>query len=284
MRVITTTILIGLMAGSTASAAPHAPDEDDVASATIEDRSFRSDFDGSDQKYVVLLPPETSPDQPVSLLVALHGHGADRWQFVRQTRGECRATRDVAGSHRMIMVSPDYRATTSWMGPAAESDVVQLIRTLKTRWKIRRVILCGGSMGGTAALTFTARHPKLVDAVVALNGTANLVEYDRFQDAIAKSFGGSKQQVPDEYRQRSAEFFPQRFTMPVATTTGGQDTTVPATSVLRLMDGIRQHNPHTLIIHRPAGGHQTTYDDTKRALEFVITASQEAASKENTNE
>ncbi|MCP4859459.1 MAG: prolyl oligopeptidase family serine peptidase, partial [Fuerstiella sp.] len=122
------------------------------------------------------------------------------------------------------------------------------------------------------ALTFSALHPDVIDGVVSLNGTANLVDYERFQDAIAASYGGSKQQVPEEYHNRSAEFFPQRFTMPLAATTGGQDNVVPAESVLRLVGKIREHNSNVLSIHRPAGGHSTNYEDTKKALEFVITA------------
>lgn len=247
--------------------------DDAPAVARVEDRVFRADLDGSQQKYAVILPAGFTAEQPVSLLIALHGHGSDRWQFVRQPRGECRGTRDVAAAHRMLLVSPDYRATTSWMGPAAEADLLQIIQTLKAEFKVRRVILCGGSMGGTGALTFTALHPELIDGVVALNGTANLMEYAQFQDAIAKSFGGSKQQVPHEYRKRSAEFFPRRFTMPLAATTGGKDTVVPADSVLRLIARASEHNPRVLSIHRPDGGHSTSYEDTKRALEFVIAAS-----------
>ena len=53
---------------------------------------------------------------------------------------------------------------------------------------------------------------------VLLNGTANLMEYERFQDAISASFGGNKTQVPDEYKKRSAELWPDRFVMPVAFT------------------------------------------------------------------
>ena len=71
------------------------------------------------------------------------------------------------------------------MGPAAEADMVQLIQILNETYNVERIILSGGSMGGTGALTFTALHPELVDGVVSRNGTANLVEYERFQDAIA---------------------------------------------------------------------------------------------------
>lgn len=237
------------------------------------EQTFVADYDGTQQKYVVLTPPGLAEDAPVSVLITLHGHGSDRWQFVKQARGECRAARDVALEHQMLMVSPDYRAPTSWMGPAAEADMVQLIQILKGTYNVDRIIVSGGSMGGTGALTLTALHPELIDGVVALNGTANLVEYDRFQDAIATSFGGDKEQAPEEYRKRSAEFFPMKFTMPLGCTTGGQDEVVPAASVLRLIGQVRQHNPQILSIHQPAGGHSTTYADAKQAFEFVIRAS-----------
>ncbi|HIK90524.1 MAG TPA: alpha/beta fold hydrolase [Planctomycetes bacterium] len=246
---------------------------DDVSPvAIVVDRTFLADYDGTEQKYVVMRPQGFSPDQPISMLIALHGHGSDRWQFVRQLRDECQATRDVAAANGMLLVSPDYRAKTSWMGPAAEADVLQIIRSTKRQFNVSRVIICGGSMGGTAALTFSALHPNVIDGVVSLNGTANLVDYERFQDAIAASYGGSKAQVPEEYRRRSAEFFPEKFSMPLAATTGGQDNVVPAESVLRLVGNIRRHNSDVLSIHRPAGGHSTNYADTKKALEFVIAA------------
>ena len=244
----------------------------DIRAATVEDRSFVATCDGSEQRYVVVLPDNFYADRPVNLLIALHGHGSDRWQFIRQERGECRAVRDVAAATGALLVSPDYRASTSWMGPQAEADVIQIIETMKKQFRVKRVILCGGSMGGTGALTFAALHPELIDAVVALNGTANLVGYERFLDAIAASYGGTKQQVPDEYRKRSAEFYPERFTMPLAATTGGADEVVPPASVLRLIETVRQKNDRVLSLHRPDGGHSTSYDDTKQALEFVLEA------------
>jgi len=232
--------------------------------------SFQATCDGTEQKYVIVFPDGFSADKPCAALIALHGHGSDRWQFVKNPRDECRAARDVAAAHGLLFVSPDYRAKTSWMGPKAEADMVQIIAELKKRHRVTKIILCGGSMGGTGALTFTALHPNLVDGVVSLNGTANLVEFAGFLDAIAASFGGTKAQVPEEYRRRSAEFWPERFTMPVAATTGGKDRVVPPESVKRLLDAVKARNPNVLLIHRPEGGHSTNYDDSKAAIEFVI--------------
>ncbi len=241
-----------------------------LVAAEPRDVVFKSQFDGTEQRYVELLPDGFDAQQSHSIVIALHGHGSDRWQFVKQDRGECKGTRDVANKHGMIFISPDYRAKTSWMGPAAEADTVQIIDEVKQQHRITQVIVCGGSMGGTSALTFAALHPELVDGVVSLNGTANHVEYTQFQDAISASFGGNKQQKPDEYRKRSAELWPDKLTMPIAFTTGGKDTLVPPDSILRLYEVLQKQGRRVKLLHRPNGGHATDLADTTEALEFVI--------------
>jgi dipeptidyl aminopeptidase/acylaminoacyl peptidase len=235
-----------------------------------EDIAFTARVDGSTQRYVQMLPVGFDARRPCDVLVALHGHGSDRWQFVRNSRDECRAVRDVAAANGMIYVSPDYRAKTSWMGPAAEADLVQILAELKTKYAVRRVIICGGSMGGTSALTFAALHPELVQGVAALNGHANHVEYTGFQDAIRQSFGGSKQEKSDEYRRRSAELAADRLTMPVALTVSDNDRAVPPASTLRLAAKLKALDRTVLLIRRPAAGHATNYADSRAAIEFVV--------------
>lgn len=231
---------------------------------------FKAKADGTEQRYVEILPPGFDATQTHHLMIALHGHGSDRWQFIRDNRGECKGARDVATRQGMIFVSPDYRAKTSWMGPKAEADMVQMIGELRERHKVGKIFLMGGSMGGTAALTFTALHPELIAGVCSLNGTANLLEYEKFLDAIQASFGGTKKQIPEEYKKRSAEFWPKKFTMPVACTTGGKDEVVPPQSVLRLLDQLKKDGRRVLSIHRENGGHSTGYEDTCAVLEFII--------------
>ena len=238
--------------------------------AEPQDIAFRSTLDGTEQRHVELLPESFEPAMAYDVLLAFHGHGSDRWQFIKDMRGECKGVRDVAAKYGLIYVSPDYRAKTSWMGPAAEADVVQIIGELKKRHHVNRVFIAGGSMGGTAVLTFAALHPELVAGVCSLNGIANLVEYEKFQDARTASYGGSKTEKPDEYKKRSAEFWPEKFTVPVALTTGGKDEVVPPASVLRLAEKLKQDKRKVLSIHREAGGHSTTYEDTVAAMEFVL--------------
>jgi pimeloyl-ACP methyl ester carboxylesterase len=235
-----------------------------------EDVSFTARIDGSTQCYVVVLPPGFEASRAHPLLVVLHGHGSDRWQYVTNPRDECRVARDVAAAHRMILVSPDYRAKTSWMGPKAEADLLQILESLKARYRVGKTILCGGSMGGSSVLTFAAMHPELVHGVVSMNGTANHLEYENFQDAIRESFGGTKAAMPQEYKKRSAEYWPERLTMPLGLTTGGKDTLVPPDSVGRLAAIVKKLRPNVLLVHRPEGGHTTDYADGKAVLEFVL--------------
>ncbi len=235
-----------------------------------EDVVFTARFDGSEQRYVLLQPKTFDRAMSYHVLIVLHGHGSDRWQFVKDQRGECRAARDAAAQHGFLFVSPDYRARTSWMGPAATADVRQILHDLREKYRIGKIIISGGSMGGTSAITFAAMHPELVDGVVSLNGTANMLEYAQFSDAITAAYGGTRADKPDVYRQRSAELFPERLTMPTAFTTGGKDQLVPPDSTLRLVKLLEKRRAPVHSIHRPDGGHDTNYDDSRAAFEFVI--------------
>jgi len=248
-----------------------------------EDVSFIARCDGTEQKYVLLFPTGYVSDRPHDILIALHGHGADRWQFVQEDRDECRAVRDFAAEHRMLLLSPDYRASTSWMGPKAEADVVQIIEDLKRRVRVSRVFLCGASMGGASSLTFAVLHPERIDGVASMNGTANFLEYENFQDAIRESFGGSKTDIPDEYKKRSAEFWPEKLTMPVGLAVSGKDESVPPGSVLRLTDSLKTIGGKVLLIHRKDLGHFTQYEDAKRILDFIWKNAQPKAATARSN-
>lgn len=234
------------------------------------EQTFVSSLDGSTQRYIEILPPGKPKAKP-DLLIALHGHGSDRTQFAADARGECRAARDAAAEARMIFVSPDYRAPTSWMGPAAEADLVQLIGLYRKKG-VGRVVLTGASMGGTATLIFTALHPELITSACAMNPMADMVEYAGFPDAIAAAYGGTRDKVPEEYRKRSPVRFPKRFAgIPLSITTGGRDTIVPPNSALQLARLLeKQAKQDVLLIHVPEGGHSTAYDDARKALAFAI--------------
>lgn len=234
-----------------------------------KDVSFTASIDGSVQYYMEMLPSDFNAKQKYDLIIALHGHGSDRQQFATANRGEASAFREFASKHNMIAITPDYRAKTSWMGPKAEADLLQIIGDLKKKYNIGRVFVMGGSMGATSALTFAVLHPDMVDGVTALNGLANHLEYTNFQDAISESFGGTKDKIPLEYKKRSAEYWPELLTMPVAFTTGGKDKLVPPDSALRLAEVLKKLNRKVFVIHRQETGHETSFADSMAALEYM---------------
>ena len=234
------------------------------------DVSFKAQVDGTEQRYILMKPSGVKPEDRHDVLIALHGHGSDRQQFAKHPLAEGQAARNIAAKYAMLYVSPDYRAKTSWMGPKAEADVVQIIGDLKQQYRVGRVFICGGSMGGTSALTFAALHPELIDGVAAMNGTANVLEYGNFQDAFQESYGGPKKAIPDEYKKRSSEYWPERLTMPVAMATGGLDTLVPPDSCRRLAAVLKLLERDILIIHRDQGGHSTNLEDSTAILEYII--------------
>jgi pimeloyl-ACP methyl ester carboxylesterase len=256
------TLSLAALAAAGQEAAPALGEPADIA--------FVAALDGTTQYYMELLPAGFDPKIERHVLIALHGHGSDRHQYVTESRGEASAAREAAAAYGLVFISPDYRAKTSWMGPAAEADVVQIIADLRRKYKVGKVFLVGGSMGGSAVLTFAALHPELIAGVSSQNGTANHLEYTHFQDAIQASFGGAKAQIPEEYKKRSAEYWPERFTMPVALTVGGKDTSVPPDSVRRLAKVLQEMGRTVLLIDRPEVGHSTDAADTRAALDFVM--------------
>jgi len=241
----------------------------------VKDVSFKASCDGTTQKYVRLLGKGFDESKAHDLVVGLHGHGSDRWQFADQTKNSGLAIRNTAVKYNLIMVCPDYRAKTSWMGPKAEADVLQIIEELKKQYKIDKVFICGGSMGASSALTFTAMHPELIAGVVSVNGTANHLEYSNFQDAIIESFGGTKKQIPLEYKKRSAEYWPESFIMPVGVAVSGKDTIVPPQSVLRLTDILEKMGKDVKLIYSPEKGHSTGHEITEKLFDYVIPKARE---------
>ena len=231
--------------------------------------SFVASCDGRTEKYIEIVP--TDFNAKAGALIALHGHGSDRHQFAEDARGECKAAREAAAERGMIFVSPDYRAKTSWMGPKAESDVLDLLAKLRTDRGIEKFYFCGGSMGGASALTFAALHPDLVSGVVAMNPLADHLAFENFQEAIAASFGGDKKSARDEYYRRSAINYPERFTMPVSITVGGADKSVPPESARELARKISFARPDLVHFDEvKTRGHVTEYAAAKKAFDEMF--------------
>jgi pimeloyl-ACP methyl ester carboxylesterase len=241
-----------------------------VLSQTTVDVSFTARYDSSVQRYVAIFPPAFDSSVTHDVCIALHGMFSDRWQFATDTRDECRAARDAAAARDMLYISPDYRASSSCMNTPAETDVVQIIEELKARYRVGRVFVCGASMGGTSSLIFTILHPRLIAGVAAMNAKANMTEDSPYMQQIIDAYGGTSEQVPQEYYKRSAEFFPDSFMMPVGFTLSGKDDIVPPRSALRLIQELQDRGKKYLEVYEPDFGHSTNYADARAILDFVM--------------
>ncbi len=232
--------------------------------------SFTAKYDNTEQLYSMLLPENFNPDQRYNLLLVFHGMYGDRWQLYNlRAEGPCQAILEIAAENQLIVVTPDYRID-QWMGPAGEADTLQILVDLQRKYLINKVFLAGGSMGGSSVLTLIVRHPYLFDGAFSMNGTANHLEYENYQDYIQKGFGGVKAEIPLEYKDRSAEYWPERIIMPLSLTGGGQDTAVPPHSVTRLANILKQMKRKVLYIYREEVGHGTLYEDARTGLEFAL--------------
>lgn len=186
------------------------------------DIAFTAGFDGTEQRYIRLQPANFDPERLHDVLLAFHGHGSDRWQYVREERGECAGARDVAARHGMLFITPDYRGN-SWMGPAAEADIVQLIAELRAQYRVDRVILVGGSMGGTSVLTFAARQPALIKALFSVDVVATMFIIGGVVFLIAEKYYKPKEHFINDVEKVS---YKQAFLIGLAQVAG----LVPGTS------------------------------------------------------
>jgi len=107
--------------------------------------------------------------KPPHLLIALHGHGADRCQFVRDARGEC-----LADSRCCCKVSNYLRGSIIERirqdCPGSGSGSIQIFDDLNLA-SIVRSLSSAGSMEDIGR-RFCTDAPALVDGVISLHGMA----------------------------------------------------------------------------------------------------------------
>jgi pimeloyl-ACP methyl ester carboxylesterase len=210
------------------------PDAPAVAGPRILRVDYVSGADGQ-KDWAVLMPQ----DGAETLAVMLHGHGSGGDQLL--TRPDIRDRwLPALRSAGLGIVCPNLRGN-AWMSPAAAGDLRQLIAWVRERYAMRRVLLVGGSMGGTSVLIYAALHPEEVDGVVAICPAADLPEYWRWAvrnaaqrpilgqiaRAIQEQYGSTPDQSPELFTRHSALAQEARLTMPVALAHGTADATIP---------------------------------------------------------
>jgi dipeptidyl aminopeptidase/acylaminoacyl peptidase len=171
------------------------------------------------------------PGERPLLVLYLHGSGSHQDQGMKTGIYNDlfgRMGQWMSAQRRAVYICPEYRGN-SWMGPAAEADVVEILRLARERYHPARVLLTGGSMGGTSALIFASRHPDLLDGVLALcPATDPAAMYPRFAEQFRIGYGGSPTEKAGVYRDRTSRDHADALTkLPVAIVHGSADTVIP---------------------------------------------------------
>ncbi len=242
------------------------------------ERDFIADFDGTRQTFL-LLPP-CDPQRVETLVVALHGHGSHQEQFMTPEIYDDALGQAVrfAQAENLLYVTPEYRGN-SWMNAAATADIRQLIALLRVEFPVRRVVLVGGSMGGTSVLTFAALHPEGIDGVVSLCPATDIAAlfheltggpWAFIASAIRESYGGTPEDCPAEYALRSSLHHAERLTMPIILVHGDADQVLHVRHVRELVARLHALGAPLDYTELPNGDHDAPVAHLTDALGEII--------------
>ncbi len=268
---------------ATASVPPTVAIPDPVAPG-IREEGFVSPVDGARQTWLEVELGHPSPESVPLLAVFLHGALSHQEQgmtagiyhnaFGRLAKWLQR--------HSAVYLCPEYRGN-SWMGPAAERDFMEILRQTRSRWRPARTLLIGGSMGGTSALIFAARHTEMLDGVLAFCPATDPSEmFARFPDHFREGYGGSPEEVPEVYRERATRFAAERLArLPLAIVHGSSDALIPVHHSRRLVAELRRHGACFRYKEIPEGDHDSPLAvDVEPFLEFLLDPASGASIKD----
>jgi len=240
------------------------------------DVTFRSAFDGSEQKYLLVPPMKESSAAP-PLVLYLHSLGNDPYEYLRLRTGTAYAENLAVYLSRkgVLAVAPVYRGD-SWGNDAAVADITQVIREVQAKYGHGPVYLAGLSMGATAAVAYAVLAPDdiPVRGIVTALGTGDLQslwEEGGLRGSIAKALGGSPLEIPNAYRMRSALRRPERLgsDVAVAILSAASDTVIPPHHQEALRDTLRAQGTPVLFL-RSEGGHSPNGLHFRQAFDFVL--------------
>jgi pimeloyl-ACP methyl ester carboxylesterase len=246
-----------------------------ITEGVCEER-FVSPLDSSSQTYLIAESKTAADNDPPFLVVYLHG------ALSHQEQGMTAGIYDNffgrwwswLKERNVRYVCPEYRGN-SWMGPAAEADIVELIRLMRERYRPIQVILTGGSMGGTSALIFASRHPELLDGALALCPATDTSEmFPHFADHFLQSYGGPPDKIPDVYRERSSRYHADMLVkLPLVIVHGSADALIPIHHARLLVEQLQARNARLQYIELKDGGHDSPVKvDLRECMEFLLNA------------
>lgn len=206
-------------------------------------------------------------------IVTLHGHGGNEDQIFQ--RPDLTLFPSLALTAGFNIISPDLGGNC-WLDKRAEERLVSLLELLRPN--MDKVILWGGSMGGTGALIFSILHPELIDGTVALCPAGDLGGYlkwlqgkqepilQEIRETIIDRHGTDR----NHFAQLSFIKNSHRFTKPLFISHAADDPIIPITFTEQLATKLENRN-NFRYVPLMTGGHDgpLVYYQNTVALSFL---------------
>ncbi len=242
--------------------------------AGIEEKTFAASYDGTPQTYLLKdFRPSPASEAPL-LVIYLHGALSHQDQGMKaEIYGDAfsRLARELE-ARQAVYICPEYRGN-SWMGAAAESDLLDILRQAKEQYQPQKTILMGGSMGGTSTLIFATKHAELLDGAFALCPATDVAEmFARFPEHFLSAYGGSPEEVPEEFRLRSSRYHAQNLAqLPLSIVHGTRDESIPIHHARLLVEQLRPQHQRLFYTEIEDGDHDAPiYIEFGEHFEFLL--------------
>jgi dipeptidyl aminopeptidase/acylaminoacyl peptidase len=183
-----------------------------------------------------------------------------------------------AAARGYVVIAPEYRGSIGYgqvyydaidYGGAEVDDVTTAVSVLEAQYPEvdpSRIAIVGWSHGGMIALLSIFRHQTMFRSAVAMVPVTNLfhrlawkgVERQRELIDPQNRFGGTPNEKPAVYRQRSPLFQIDRLQIPLLVHFADNDTDVNIEEGMQLVDALKSRKPdlaETKIYQAPPGGH-----------------------------
>lgn len=265
---------LGALAATTQPAAK--PTTQAAEQIAAREESFIASVDGTRQTYLLAEWGADRPEPPV-LVIYLHGSGSHQDQGTKtgiyfDVFG--RMAHWMAARGHTVYICPEYRGST-WMGPKAEADVVQILSIARGRYHPAKVLLTGGSMGGTSALIFASLHPDLLNGVLAwCPATDPVTMYPKFPEQFRAGYGGSPVEVPKVYQDRTSRDHADALAkLPIAIVHGSADQVIPVEHSRVLVQRLKARGAMVQYIEVKDVGHDGPFvADVGSLLDWLLSA------------
>ncbi|MFA6100695.1 MAG: prolyl oligopeptidase family serine peptidase [Victivallaceae bacterium] len=221
---------------------------------------FRSSFDGKTD-WALFLPGDTTKNT----IVNMHGSFSHADQiFTRQDMRNFWLKRIIAGKHPLLSIN---MRDTSYMSPAATHDLSDLLDYCRNKFKCNKIILHGGSGGASSSMAYACLHPEKINGVIAMGMCDIIARLDfarksknevlqMLAKVTSESYGGSPDEKPELYRNRSVLANIDKLSMPIVLTIGESDSLIPVSETRKIAEAMKNKKKFTYY-EIPKGNHDS---------------------------